>query len=191
MGYKHKPVDLAAVKASLAAPNFLLKIIPHVDGTPRICELVEYYLEDITVKGAWTGPAALDLHAHALAPVAELPVLEVLAGKTAMADIAHALGMSPANIYKFFPSKRVLIMVAAARRVALLRQKLVGVARSRKSASQHIENLVRTVAEFFHNDCLIWATEPVMLHGMPSPPPSNGWNADSGCLLALVIFASR
>ena len=30
---------------------------PHVDGTPRICELVEYYLEDITVKGAWTGPA--------------------------------------------------------------------------------------------------------------------------------------
>jgi acetoacetate decarboxylase len=32
------------VKASLAEPNFLLKIIPHVDGTPRICELVEYYL---------------------------------------------------------------------------------------------------------------------------------------------------
>ncbi len=42
MGYKHQEADLAAVKASLAAPNFLLKIIPHVDGTPRICELVEY-----------------------------------------------------------------------------------------------------------------------------------------------------
>jgi acetoacetate decarboxylase len=54
MGCKHKAVDTVAVKASLAAPNFLLKIIPHVDGTPRICELVEYYLEDITVKGAWT-----------------------------------------------------------------------------------------------------------------------------------------
>ncbi len=40
MGYKHKQADLAAVKASLAAPNFLLKIMPHVDGTPRICELV-------------------------------------------------------------------------------------------------------------------------------------------------------
>src|SRR5215467_943959 len=44
MGYKHRSADLAAVKAALAEPNFLLKVIPHVDGTPRICELVEYYL---------------------------------------------------------------------------------------------------------------------------------------------------
>ena len=44
MGYKHHAADLAAVKASLAEPNFLLKIIPHVDGTPRICELVKYHL---------------------------------------------------------------------------------------------------------------------------------------------------
>jgi acetoacetate decarboxylase len=40
MGYKHRPADVAAVTQSLTAPNFLLKIIPHVDGTPRICELV-------------------------------------------------------------------------------------------------------------------------------------------------------
>src|SRR5215471_7051260 len=44
MGYKHKEADLVAVKAALEAPNYLLKIIPHVDGTARICELVEYYL---------------------------------------------------------------------------------------------------------------------------------------------------
>jgi acetoacetate decarboxylase len=56
MGYKHKAADLAAVKASLESPNFLLKIIPHVDGTPRICEIVEYHLIDINLKGAWTGP---------------------------------------------------------------------------------------------------------------------------------------
>jgi acetoacetate decarboxylase len=40
--------------------------------------LVEYYLEDILLKGAWSGPAALALVPHALAPVAELPVLEVV-----------------------------------------------------------------------------------------------------------------
>src|SRR6478609_4356955 len=40
MGYKHKVADHDAVMASLGAPNFLLKIVPHVDGTPRICELV-------------------------------------------------------------------------------------------------------------------------------------------------------
>src|SRR5246127_124132 len=53
MGYKHKTLDREPVQTALAAPNFLLKIIPHVDGTLRICELVEYYLEDIAVKGAW------------------------------------------------------------------------------------------------------------------------------------------
>src|SRR6476620_4318720 len=68
MGYKHKSADLDAVRASLATPNFLLKIIPHVDGTARICELVEYQLEDIELKGAWTGPAQLVLHSHPLAP---------------------------------------------------------------------------------------------------------------------------
>ena len=92
MGYKHKAADLGAVAASLAAPNFLLKIIPHVDGTPRICELVEYYLEDITVKGAWTGPAALELNPHALAPVADLPVLEVVSGLHILTDLTLGLG---------------------------------------------------------------------------------------------------
>jgi len=92
MGYKHKSADLAAIKLALAGPNFLLKIIPHVDGTPRICELVEYYLEDIEVKGAWTGPAALTLNAHALAPVAELPVLEIVSAVHIVSDLTLGLG---------------------------------------------------------------------------------------------------
>jgi acetoacetate decarboxylase len=92
MGYKHRALDIAAETKKLASPNFLLKIIPHVDGTPRICELVRYHLEDVTVKGAWTGPAALDLYSHALAPVAELPVLEVLSAKHILADLTLGLG---------------------------------------------------------------------------------------------------
>lgn len=92
MGFKHKPAEIAAIEASLAAPNFLLKIIPHVDGTPRICELVEYYLEDVTVKGAWTGPGALSLTPHALAPVAELPVLEIVSATHILADLTLGLG---------------------------------------------------------------------------------------------------
>jgi acetoacetate decarboxylase len=92
MGYKHKQADLAGVQASLLAPNFLLKIMPHVDGTPRICELVEYRLEDIALKGAWTGPAALTLFSHALAPLAELPVLEIVSGTHIIADLTLGLG---------------------------------------------------------------------------------------------------
>jgi len=91
-GTVERALDLDAVRASLAAPNFLLKIIPHVDGTPRICELVEYYLEDVTLKGAWTSPAALSLMPHALAPVAELPVLEVVSAVHMVCDLTLGLG---------------------------------------------------------------------------------------------------
>jgi acetoacetate decarboxylase len=92
MGYKHKAADPAVVMASLQAPTFLLKIIPHVDGTPRICELVECYLEDVDLKGAWTGPASLSLCSHALAPLAELPVLEVVSATHILADLTLGLG---------------------------------------------------------------------------------------------------
>ena len=92
MGYKHRAADLASVNTALQEPNYLLKIIPHVDGTPRICELVEYYLEEIDLKGAWTGPASLSLWSHALAPLAELPVLEVVSATHILADLTLGLG---------------------------------------------------------------------------------------------------
>ena len=92
MGFKHVAADHDAVLASLVAPNFLLKIMPHVDGTPRICELVEYHLTDVQLKGAWTGPAALNLVSHALAPLAELPVLEIVSGTHIIADLTLGLG---------------------------------------------------------------------------------------------------
>ena len=92
MGFKHVEVDAAQVLASLAEPNFLLKIIPHVDGTPRICELVRYYTTQVKVHGAWTAPSSLTLHPHALAPVSALPVLEVVSSLHFIADLTLALG---------------------------------------------------------------------------------------------------
>jgi acetoacetate decarboxylase len=92
MGYKHRELDNAAVKIALQEPNYLLKIIPHVDGKPRICELVEYRLEDIDVTGAWTGPGALSLNAHALAPVADLPVIEIVSATHIVANLTLGLG---------------------------------------------------------------------------------------------------
>jgi acetoacetate decarboxylase len=92
MGFKHKALDPDAVRANLEKPNYLLKIIPHVDGSPRICELVDYRLEDIVLKGAWTGPATLDLEPHALAPVAALPVGEIVSAAHIVADLTLGLG---------------------------------------------------------------------------------------------------
>ena len=92
MGYKHVDIDDAPVLQSLAAPNFLLKIIPHVDGTPRICELVRYYTSGVKLKGAWSGPTSLELHPHALAPVADLPVVKVESAVHFVADLTLDLG---------------------------------------------------------------------------------------------------
>jgi acetoacetate decarboxylase len=92
MGYKHRTLPADDVLTSLKEPNFLLKIIPHVDGRARICELVRYYLQDIELKGAWTGPGALELYSHALAPVAELPVREVVSTAHILADLTLGLG---------------------------------------------------------------------------------------------------
>lgn len=103
MGYKHRALDLAPVLQSLQTPGFLLKIIPHVDGSARICELVQYELQDINLKGAWTGPARLELAHHALAPVADLPVLEIVSCVHLVADLTLGMGrvvhdyMAPAN----------------------------------------------------------------------------------------------
>ena len=107
MGYKHRAADKQAALRSLSTPNFVLKIIPHVDGTPRICELVEYHLEDVTIRGAWTGPAALQLSPHALAPVADLPVLEVVSAVHILADLTLGLG-KVVHDYLQQPGRRLL-----------------------------------------------------------------------------------
>lgn len=69
-----------------------LKLIPNADGTLGIAQLVAYNLTDITVKGAWSGPARLHLIPHANAPVADLPVRRVLLGTHIIADLTLPFG---------------------------------------------------------------------------------------------------
>jgi acetoacetate decarboxylase len=92
MGYKHHPADPAKVLATMRQPNFLLKISPHVDGSPRICELVRYHLEEINIKQAWSAPAELQLFRHVVADVARLPVLEIMSGSHFVADLTLGYG---------------------------------------------------------------------------------------------------
>ncbi len=69
-----------------------LKLIPGVDGKLAIVQLVAYNLTDITVKGAWSGPARLHLVAHANASVADLPVHKALGGLHFIADLTLPYG---------------------------------------------------------------------------------------------------
>ncbi|MFE6684887.1 acetoacetate decarboxylase [Streptomyces sp. NPDC057743] len=88
MGYKHHALDLDAARAEVCAPNFMLKTVPHYDGTPRICELVRTRITDVTVHSAFTGPARLELFGHALAPLADLPVREVVRASHLVTDLS-------------------------------------------------------------------------------------------------------
>jgi acetoacetate decarboxylase len=92
MGFKHREMEPGPLQKALARPNFMIKIIPHVDCTPRICELVRYYMEDVTVKGAWSGPAAIQLFEHALCDVARLPVRQVVSASHYVTDLTLGLG---------------------------------------------------------------------------------------------------
>jgi acetoacetate decarboxylase len=94
MGFKYQPLNLVATKHSFEqTANFLLKIIPHANGRDKsICQLIKYYLKDVMIHGAWTGPAALQLFEHALAPVAKLPVRKVISGTHIIADLTLGFG---------------------------------------------------------------------------------------------------
>lgn len=93
MAYKYDRADKATVaQHMMETPNYLLKLIPHVDGTPRVCELVRYYLTDVTVKEAYVGPATLQLFDHVMAPVSQLPVLEIVSASHIVANLTLALG---------------------------------------------------------------------------------------------------
>lgn len=92
MGYKHREVNHDQILAAVKAPIFLLKNIPGVDGKPALNQLTRTYLTDITVKGAWSGPGSLELHPHALAPIADLPVKKIVSTVHFITDLTLPYG---------------------------------------------------------------------------------------------------
>ena len=52
MGYKYETLDLKKIAAAMNAPIYLLKIIPSVDGTLQICELIRNLFNRCAYKGS-------------------------------------------------------------------------------------------------------------------------------------------
>jgi acetoacetate decarboxylase len=92
----YKPISLEdkleSVKAGLARLNVNLKLIPDVDGRPKIAQLVGYNLTDIHVRGAWDGPARLHLVPHVNCRVADLPVKRIVGGRNMVVDFTLPFG---------------------------------------------------------------------------------------------------
>jgi AcrR family transcriptional regulator len=68
--------------------------------------------------------------------------------KTAVADIATELGMSPANIYRFFPSKNAIVEAICRRCLGELDEKAWAVARSKAPAAARLERLVLEILRY-------------------------------------------
>ena len=93
MVYKHGAAsDPAEIEALLKRTQVTLKLIPDIDGSAAIAQLVGITFADVVVKGAWTGRAQLDL-AHAVnCPMADLPVLEHKGGLHLVTDMTLPYG---------------------------------------------------------------------------------------------------
>jgi len=74
--------------------------------------------------------------------------------KTAVADIAAELRMSPANIYRFFPSKTAIVQAMCERCLNELEEKIWSIARSRGPAAQRLERLELEVFAYHKENLL-------------------------------------
>jgi AcrR family transcriptional regulator len=74
--------------------------------------------------------------------------------KTAVADIAAELGMSPANVYRFFPSKNAIVESICQRCLRELESKVWEVARSRGPAAGRLERLWLEILSYHKENLL-------------------------------------
>src|SRR3977135_3755346 len=74
--------------------------------------------------------------------------------KTAVADIASELRMSPANIYRFFDSKIAIVEAICRRCLSAVEEKAWAVARSKAPAAQRMERLVLEILAY-HKENLV------------------------------------
>jgi AcrR family transcriptional regulator len=68
--------------------------------------------------------------------------------KTAVADIANELGMSAANIYRFFASKNAIVEAICRRCLSEVENKAWAVARAKGPADQRLERLVLEILAY-------------------------------------------
>lgn len=94
MGYKNFSIDINEAKNQIQRPSYMVKIMRGYSGEPKICELVRTQICELVVHWAWSGPARLQLYEHALAPLADLPVLEVVSASHILTDLT----LAPVNL---------------------------------------------------------------------------------------------
>jgi AcrR family transcriptional regulator len=75
--------------------------------------------------------------------------------KTAVADIGTELGMSPANVYRFFPSKNAIVEAICQRCLAELEEKAWAAARAKGPAARRLERLYLEILAYHKENLLV------------------------------------
>jgi AcrR family transcriptional regulator len=74
--------------------------------------------------------------------------------KTAVADIAAELDMSPANVYRFFPSKNAIVEAICQRCLVEVENNAWAVARAKGPAGQRLERLILEILKYHKENLL-------------------------------------
>src|SRR6202790_1265273 len=69
--------------------------------------------------------------------------------KTAVTDIAAELGMSPANVYRFFASKNAIVEAICQRHLGTMENEAWAIARSRAPAATRLERLFLGILSYY------------------------------------------
>jgi AcrR family transcriptional regulator len=102
--------------------------------------------------------------------------------KTAVADIAGALGMSPANVYRFFPSKAAINEAICGRLLDEMHAVMTGVAAGPGRPDERLRSLILTM-NAFHKERLMGEKR---LHDMVEVAMQENWPAISEHLAFVV-----
>jgi acetoacetate decarboxylase len=94
MVYKHDAFrkDHSKEQALLHRTQITLKLIPDINGKPAIAQLVGINFADVNIKGAWSGPARLELIPAVNCPLADLPVEKIIGGLHMVTDMTLPYG---------------------------------------------------------------------------------------------------
>jgi acetoacetate decarboxylase len=79
--YKTRPGSFEGLRSRVdMVTNINLKVVPHIDGTLAIRQLVARDLANVRILECWSGPGTVEIRPNAAVPLHRLPVVEFLDG---------------------------------------------------------------------------------------------------------------
>jgi len=107
--------------------------------------------------------------------------------KTAVADIARDLGMSPANVYRFFPSKSAINEAIAARLLAGIGEEIDAIADANATAAERL----RAILRLLHTRHLALFFREKRMHDMVSAAMSEHWGVIAAFITRIEAAFAR